>query len=89
MSAYRYWQLRTGTNSLVHGMTAILISYTPSMIYYRSQLAKESFFIKDLSDKYQDRIDDGKLQTFINALPKQEGGGLSFTGSRPSPPKPS
>ena len=42
------------------------------MVYYRVQTAKESAFIRVISEKYRDRIDDDKLMAYVDTLPKQD-----------------
>ena len=70
-SAFRYWQIKTANKSVLYGLTAIFVCYAPAMIYYKLQIQKESAFIRSLSEKYRDRIDDGKLVAFIDTLPKE------------------
>ena len=71
-SVFRYWQIKTGNKSVLYGLTAILASYAPAMIYYKLQVSKETVFVRGISDKYRDKIDDGKLEAFIGGLPQQE-----------------
>ena len=84
VSGYRYWAIRTSSGSIAIGLSCILASYTPAMIYYKIQVNKESLFIRDLSEKYKDRIDDNKLASFVDSMPKESSpfsSFSSFTGS--------
>ena len=38
------------------------------MIYYRSQVTKEAIFIRELSVKYRDKIDDIKDQATLEKI---------------------
>ena len=71
-SFFRYWQLKNNNKSVALGISAIIASYAPAMIYYRVQTAKESAFIRGISEKYRDRIDDDKLMAYVDTLPKQD-----------------
>ena len=68
-SAFRYWQLRANNKSLQLGLFVIFASYAPSYIYYRRQVSKETAFIRTISERYSDRIDNEKLEAFIGTLP--------------------
>ena len=71
-SAFRYWQLRQNNKSVLIGFTSIMASYAPAMIYYKQQVTKETTFVREISEKYKDKIDDGKLSNFVQTLPKED-----------------
>ena len=77
-SGFRYWQIRSNNRSALYGLSAILACYMPAMIYYKWQVQKETYYIRELSEKYRDRIDDSKLTAFIETIPKDDYGLTSF-----------
>lgn len=66
-SGYRVFQIKNNEKSMMKGMAVIVLSYLPAYVYYSYRRYEESLFIKDISAKYESRLDDDKLTSFIKS----------------------
>ena len=60
-SCTRFWQIKTGNTRILFGMTGLVVSYAPALIYYNIQQTKYTEFVRGLSERYRARIRDEHL----------------------------
>lgn len=61
ISGFKYWQIRTSNTNAMLGFTVILWSYMPAFIYHRYHTTKQTRFLRQISEKYSERMDDETL----------------------------
>jgi hypothetical protein len=60
-SAFRVWQIKTHNKDVTLGVAAILASYLPAYLYYSYHRQKQAVFIREISAKYSERLNNDSL----------------------------
>ena len=63
-SATRFWQIKTGNTRVSYGVAGIFVSYAPALYVYNNHQSAYNAFIRDVSERYKDRISDESLKSF-------------------------
>ncbi|CDW90116.1 UNKNOWN [Stylonychia lemnae] len=63
-SAFRFWQIKTGHKEIGQSLMIIMASYMPSISYYNYYKKQHNLFLRDVANRYKDRINEDEFKRF-------------------------